>query len=119
MRAMAFEHDEIIYPEKVDERIAVLKVTPERDDDDDDELAALTKFREAVVAVTGQDRWTNNPGFIRDDYFPKYAEGQAEDLYGREVVQTPYFDLDAFEDDLGEGFTDADLGGTTYKVSQS
>lgn len=122
--------DSIVYPEAVDERIAELKQLRVRAgeeawtdglyDIESDELAALQKFRADVIAETSQGAWDDSPGFISERYFAEYAEHDAAGIYGDQAVQSAYFDLDQYEEDLrAEKSTTVDFDGTTYHVDKN
>lgn len=115
--------DAIVWPSAVDKRIAWLRSQcrlaggPGLADWEADQLALLYRFRREVrlkVPYRPGVPWDTHPGFISDGYFSSWAENEAEDLYGREAVQSAYFDLDSYEDDRRAEMTEVDFGGTTY-----
>lgn len=113
--------DDIIYPEAIDKRIAFLEGAkiqgiPEWDEDFEDELGGLKQFRQDVHDTISEDAWTNSPGFIADAYFSRYAFDFASEMYSITVVELPYWDQDAFEDDYREKFQEIDLDGVTYLI---
>lgn len=114
-------HDSIIYPDTIDARIKRLKALAADfalNEDGLAELEACVKFRQDVCDVLDEHNWIDSPGFIADTYFAKYADDRAADLYGREVVDLPYWDQDAFENDHRYGFTEFAFDGVTYLVDK-
>lgn len=118
-------HDSIIYSDAIDARINELDAlyahaedSTEWEDNHADEYAELKRFRDDVQATLCTSAWTESSGFIADTYFAKYADDRAADLYGREVVDLPYWDQDAFENDQRYGFTEFAFDGVTYLVDK-
>jgi hypothetical protein len=124
-------HADIIYPDVLDQRIEALKkslpdydgqhIVPDDffDEDDRDEYEALTQFRDDVISECFSDTaWTGSSGFIADSYFAEYAYNAATDEAGKAVVDSPYWDQDAYEDDQRAGFIEIDLGGVTYLIDR-
>lgn len=116
-------HDDIIQTGVIDRRISELaNGNPERarDDDEQEEFEKLTQFRDDVISECGAEAWTDSSGILADSYFPKYTEQTLNDLYGREVILAldAYLDLDSYEDDQREKFTEIDLDGVTYLVDK-
>lgn len=110
--------DSIIWPGAVDRRIEELRRSCRLaggdglDEWEAEELAALYRFRRNAWYAMYQ--WEDHPGLISAGYFPQWAESEAQDLYGKEAVQSAYFDLDSFEDDRRAGMSEVDYDGTTY-----
>lgn len=114
-------HGDIIYPWAIDDRIKRLKALAADfalNEDGLAELEACVKFRQDVCDVLDEHNWINSPGFIADTYFAKYADDHAADLYGREVVDLPYWDTDAYEDDQRDGFQEIDFEDVTYLIDK-
>jgi hypothetical protein len=114
-------HGDIIYPADIDARIrrlTDLRMDHDLNEDGQMELDACKQFREDVHDLLGASAWTSSRGFIADAYFAKYADDHAADLYGRDVVDLPYWNDDAYEDDERDHFQEIDFEDVTYLVDK-
>jgi hypothetical protein len=120
-------HGDIIYHDALDERIKMLQehhdlpgadVCTTCDPDEHDELEALVQFRDDITQWCSDAAWNSSPGFLAESYFPKYAYESSCDLFGKEVVESGYFNDDAWEDDQREKFQEIDLDGVTYLIDK-
>jgi hypothetical protein len=106
----------------VDRLIADLEKAPREQWEDDDSyeadmgaLAELKEFRDEVSGYAGAARWNNGMSLIRDSAWGDFAEDEAESLYGREAVQSGYFNLTGFTEDLqSSDYQSAELNGVTF-----
>lgn len=110
--------DEFIDSRDVIERIEELELEcglEEMDEDDVEEYEALKAFAEE--ADTAED-WEYGTTFIHDNYFTKYAEEMAKDLYGADLVDAVWphrhIDWDAAAEELKQDYTSYDFNGETY-----
>lgn len=78
------------------------------------ELEELKAFRDEVTGYMGAARWNNGMSLVRDSAWEEFAEDEAESLYGREAVDSGYFQLDRFALDLQADYQDAELNGITF-----
>jgi hypothetical protein len=110
---MGYENgDSIVYAESVDKRIDAIQSADVIDDDEADELQWLLQFRQD--ARDAVHVWEPPVSFVCETYWDKYAEEKAVDIYGREAVESVYFNLAGYSADLMEGYEEIDFNGTTY-----
>lgn len=79
-----------------------------------EELRELTAFRNEVIVTFGAAKWDNGMSFVHDNEWEKFAEEEAGDLYGKPVVDSGFFDLDKWTDELLTDFTDFELDDFTF-----
>jgi hypothetical protein len=75
------------------------------------ELGELDRFKTELVEQGG---WEHNPGLIADSYWDKWAAEDAEGIYGREAVESPYWNYEKYAEDRQENFYEIKLDGNTF-----
>lgn len=114
-------HGDIIYPEAIDERIKRLKELAAEfmlNEDGKEELEELKRFRDDVQATLSTSAWTDSSGFVAESYFEKYTYDHACDIFGSAIVELPYWDQDAYEDDHRDQFEWFEFDGGAYLVDK-
>lgn len=122
--------DQIVQSAVIDDRIALLRTRHARvvpgaeslcvgcDEEEHEELETLIDFHDDVCSETSVQVWEHGGGFIRDDYFDQYQYERQVDIYGKEVVDSKYWDDDEWTDDQRDEFTEIDFGTVTYWVDR-
>jgi len=78
------------------------------------ELRELEEFRDEVTGQKGAAAWWNGVSFIRDDYWAKFAEEEAESLGLDAGMFGPYFDYAKWSRELKTDYQGAELNGITF-----
>jgi hypothetical protein len=115
------QSEDYLSPGDVDRLITDLETAPRSQWEDEASYEAdmgtleeLKAFRDEVTGYAGVARWNNGMTLVRDSAWDKFAEEEAESLYGKAAVDSGYLALDRFAQDLLTDYQDASLDGVTF-----
>jgi hypothetical protein len=109
--------EDILSAQAIDDRIDELHDLLERGGLDDDEAddyleeqAALAEFKLLQVGD-----WTAGLQFIRESHWVKFAAEEARGVYGKEAVDSVYWDDAKWADDMTADYGEVTLDGTVFR----
>lgn len=105
--------NQIIYAGDIDKKIEEYQNREgDLEDWEQDELSEMLEFRENAQNTIYQ--WEERTSFILQDYFPNWAAGEADDIYGSEAVGSGYWNMEKYTDDARMRFHEISYGSYTY-----